>query len=178
VSDGKNIDARDEREAFETHIKRAAWYGVLSQAANDDDDGASVFRMARMAASEAWQARAALTAKSDAAAGEPVGVVAHDPVERGYHMEALISWDDIPVGAKLYLHPVSEPKAPCTECGGSSAIKCRSKLCPQSEPKALTDRINALCAAYIVKTGDDFALGGHELAVKIRALLRESEHSK
>ncbi|MEX3933330.1 hypothetical protein AB4Y32_16255 [Paraburkholderia phymatum] len=53
---------------------------------------------------------AALSAKSDAGAREPVGVVAHDPVERGYHMEALISWDDIPVGAKLYLHPASEPK--------------------------------------------------------------------
>jgi hypothetical protein len=43
-------------EQFEAHIKTTAWYGVLSQAANDDDDGASVFRMARMAASEAWQA--------------------------------------------------------------------------------------------------------------------------
>lgn len=45
-----------DREQFEAHIKSAAWYGVLSQAAKDDDDGASVFRMARMAAREAWQA--------------------------------------------------------------------------------------------------------------------------
>jgi hypothetical protein len=43
-------------DQFETHIKSTAWYGVLSQAANDDDDGASVFRMARMAAREAWNA--------------------------------------------------------------------------------------------------------------------------
>jgi hypothetical protein len=43
-------------DQFETHIKSTAWYGVLSQAANDDDDGASVFRMARMAAHEAWNA--------------------------------------------------------------------------------------------------------------------------
>lgn len=51
-----------DREQFEAHIKTAAWYGVLSEAAKDDDDGASIFRMARMAASEAWQAsrRAAL----------------------------------------------------------------------------------------------------------------------
>ena len=32
----------------------------------------------------------------------------------------------------------SEPKAPCTECGGSSTIRCRSKHCPQGEPKAPT----------------------------------------
>lgn len=44
------------REAFETHIQTAAWYSVLSEAAKDDDDSASIFRMARMAASEAWQA--------------------------------------------------------------------------------------------------------------------------
>jgi hypothetical protein len=43
-------------DQFETHIKSTAWYGVLSQAANDDDDGASVFRMTRMAAREAWNA--------------------------------------------------------------------------------------------------------------------------
>lgn len=51
-----------EREQFEEHIKSAAWYLVLSEAAKDDDEGASVFRMARMAASDAWQAsrRAAL----------------------------------------------------------------------------------------------------------------------
>ena len=51
-----------ELEKFEAHIKDAAWYRVLSEAAKDDDDGASIFRMARMAASEAWQAsrRAAL----------------------------------------------------------------------------------------------------------------------
>jgi hypothetical protein len=51
-----------DKDAFEAHIKTAAWYRVLSEAAKDDDDGASIFRMARMAASEAWQAsrRAAL----------------------------------------------------------------------------------------------------------------------
>jgi hypothetical protein len=43
-------------DQFEAHVKTTAWYGVLSQAAKDDDDGASVFRMARMAANEAWQA--------------------------------------------------------------------------------------------------------------------------
>jgi hypothetical protein len=42
-----------DREQFEAHIKSTAWYLVLSGAAKDDDDGASVFRMARMAASEA-----------------------------------------------------------------------------------------------------------------------------
>jgi hypothetical protein len=42
------------REAFEAHIQNASWYRVLSEAANDDDDSASIFRMARMAASEAW----------------------------------------------------------------------------------------------------------------------------
>lgn len=49
-------------EQFEAHIKSTAWYLVLSGAAKDDDEGASVFRMARMAASEAWDAsrRAAL----------------------------------------------------------------------------------------------------------------------
>lgn len=41
---------------FEAHIKSTAWYGVLSQAAKDGDEGASVFRMARMAAREAWNA--------------------------------------------------------------------------------------------------------------------------
>jgi hypothetical protein len=45
-----------EREQFEAHIETTAWYGVLSQAAKNDDDGASVFRMARMAAHEAWNA--------------------------------------------------------------------------------------------------------------------------
>jgi hypothetical protein len=45
-----------DREQFEAHIKNAAWYRVLSEAAKDDDEGASVFRMARMAASEAWNA--------------------------------------------------------------------------------------------------------------------------
>jgi hypothetical protein len=51
-----------DREQFEAHIKTAAWYRVLSEAAKEDDESASVFRMARMAASEAWQAsrRAAL----------------------------------------------------------------------------------------------------------------------
>lgn len=46
----------DTREKFEAHIKETAWHQVLSGAAKDDDDGASVFRMARMAASEAWTA--------------------------------------------------------------------------------------------------------------------------
>jgi hypothetical protein len=52
----------NERDQFEAHIKSTAWYRVLSEAAKEDDEGASVFRMARMAASEAWQAsrRAAL----------------------------------------------------------------------------------------------------------------------
>lgn len=45
-----------DREEFEAHIKGTAWYQVLSGAAKDDDEGASVFRMARMAASEAWTA--------------------------------------------------------------------------------------------------------------------------
>lgn len=55
----------DEREQvqFEAHIKETAWHRVLSEAAKDDDDGASVFRMARMAASEAWIARAALASE-------------------------------------------------------------------------------------------------------------------
>jgi len=48
----------DEREAFEAHIKTTSWYQVLSQAKDEDDDGASIFRMARMAAREAWDARA------------------------------------------------------------------------------------------------------------------------
>jgi hypothetical protein len=46
----------NERDQFEAHIKSAAWYLVLSEAAKDDDDGASIFRMARIAASEAWDA--------------------------------------------------------------------------------------------------------------------------
>lgn len=45
-----------QRDEFEAHIKSTAWYRVLSESAKDDDEGASVFRMARMAASEAWQA--------------------------------------------------------------------------------------------------------------------------
>jgi hypothetical protein len=47
----------DEREAFEAHIKTTAWYQVLSQSKDEDDDGASIFRMARMAARAAWDAR-------------------------------------------------------------------------------------------------------------------------
>lgn len=43
-------------EAFLAHIKTAAWHRVLSEAAKDDDEGASVFRMALMAARGAWQA--------------------------------------------------------------------------------------------------------------------------
>lgn len=43
-------------EEFEAHIKSAAWYLALSEAAKADDEAASVFRMAKMAASEAWQA--------------------------------------------------------------------------------------------------------------------------
>ena len=42
--------------AFEEHIKTTAWFKVLSAAKDDDDDGASVYRMARMAAQEAWTA--------------------------------------------------------------------------------------------------------------------------
>jgi hypothetical protein len=45
-----------EKDLFEAHIKSTAWYRTLSEAAKDDDEGASVFRMARMAAHEAWNA--------------------------------------------------------------------------------------------------------------------------
>ncbi|NPT59037.1 hypothetical protein [Paraburkholderia elongata] len=59
-------------EQIEAHIKSTAWYRVLSEAAKDDDEGASVFRMARMAASEAWQAsrRAALEESREAVHAE------------------------------------------------------------------------------------------------------------
>ncbi|CAB3784685.1 hypothetical protein [Pararobbsia alpina] len=61
---------------FESHIRTTAWHRVLSESAKDGDDGASVFRMARMAASEAWQAsrRAAL----EEAARECEKRVGHD----------------------------------------------------------------------------------------------------
>jgi hypothetical protein len=55
-----------DREEFEAHIKGTAWYQVLSGAVKDDDEGACVFRMAMMAASEAWQAAHATPAEPDA----------------------------------------------------------------------------------------------------------------
>lgn len=68
-----SISEEQEREAFEAHLKTAAWHQVMVQAKDEDDDGASIFRMCRMAAREAWIAgRAALAAPSpqQAAGGE------------------------------------------------------------------------------------------------------------
>lgn len=60
-----SISEEQEREAFEAHLKTAAWHQVMVQAKDEDDDGASIFRMCRMAAREAWIAgRAALAAPS------------------------------------------------------------------------------------------------------------------
>lgn len=56
------INGASEREMFEAHIRTTAWYAVLFAAKDDDDEGESVFRMARMAAQEAWSARASLVA--------------------------------------------------------------------------------------------------------------------
>jgi len=50
-------------EGFEEHIKTTAWFQVLSAAKDDDDDGASVYRMARMAAQEAWTAALSSSAR-------------------------------------------------------------------------------------------------------------------
>jgi hypothetical protein len=55
-----------DREEFEAHIKGTAWHQVLSGASKDDDEGASVFRMAMIAASEAWQAARATPADHSA----------------------------------------------------------------------------------------------------------------
>lgn len=58
-----SIPEEQEREAFEAHLKTAAWHQVMVQAKDEDDDGASIFRMCRMAAREAWiAARASLAA--------------------------------------------------------------------------------------------------------------------
>jgi hypothetical protein len=53
----------------------------------------------------------------------------------------------------------SKPEAPCTECGGSSTLQCRSKHCPQGEPKALAQAegktISRFVAGSIIKTREE-----------------------
>ncbi|MGI4776900.1 MAG: hypothetical protein ACRYGA_02085 [Janthinobacterium lividum] len=62
-ADSAPVNGADERGMFEAHIKTTSWFAVLSAAKDEDDEGASVFRMARMAAQEAWSAgRASLGA--------------------------------------------------------------------------------------------------------------------
>jgi hypothetical protein len=78
----------DSREQFEAHIKSTAWYRVLSDAAKEDDEGASAFRMARMAANEAWQASRRAATEEAAAAVEK-----HDVAGREWVRESL--WGQI-----------------------------------------------------------------------------------
>lgn len=61
-----------EREAFEAHLKTAAWHQVMVQAKDDDDDSASIYRMCRMAAREAWIA--ALASQPVTQSVEPVDI--------------------------------------------------------------------------------------------------------
>jgi hypothetical protein len=97
-------------EEFEAHIKSAAWYLALSEAAKADDEAASVFRMAKMAASEAWQAsrRAAVAemvgrwdVKMEDATAYP-SPSAKYPDLRAYHLgvaghgEHAYNWTDKP----------------------------------------------------------------------------------
>lgn len=59
------------------------------------------------AQSDAERAEKELAELRAGAADKPVGVVAHDPVQHGYHLHTYKPWDEIGVGTELYAAPVS-----------------------------------------------------------------------
>jgi hypothetical protein len=107
------------REQFEAHIKTTAWYAVLSQAKDDDEDGASVYRMARMAAQEAWRASRAVVPTHTARQGLKWEFDAHAAGQAAYKAfrESIVEhlrpppWDELTISQHLQWMAAAEAVA-------------------------------------------------------------------
>jgi hypothetical protein len=117
-----------EREAFEAHIKTTAWYQVLSLSKDEDDDGASVFRMARMAARAAWDA-----ALAQQAVAAPVEAVAVAEVADGKYGSRLMWYTSdaremTPIGTLLYAGAAPTPAHVKRMSAGVLGINAQSRV--------------------------------------------------
>lgn len=93
-----------------------------------------------------------------APSGEPVGSVQRDHIH-GYHMEAKVPWDDLPVGTLLYAAPPAQTERSLTDEQVSAALDAFNKFpCPPNGSICRSDNAEqmraALTAAQQASGGD------------------------